>query len=779
MKRKLLIISINFIIGLIWGLYFNKNIALILCVFLFIYFVLNKNRFGILCCITIVISCIYANKVTRDYNSFCGGGENCIIKGTVINVLKSDEYSQQYVLKVESINNSKKYKNKRILVTEKRAKEHSDDTLFGSYVSIDGKIEEADSSRNPKGFNYNEYLRSQKIYGIVYLKSSNVKVLRENNVGAYVSIINTLKKRIIKNIHSFLPRESADICSAIVMGDKINLDENVKNKFSEASLSHVLAVSGMHVGYLASSIYFMCREIGKRKQKYITIIVLIFFCNLIGNQNSAIRAVCMMSIQLFGGIIHKKADSLTSLSVCSMGILVYNPYAIKDVGFCLSFGATLGIVLCSNVLENKLKNVLNQNKIAKYIKSNLIVSISANILLLPIIAFYFNKISFTFIISSIIASLLLAVIMPLAIVCTIISFFSIYFSKFTGSVLNVFVVFLYYLSQFCARVKFCNFYVGRPSLWFCSNYYVLVCLSLCTNNIKCKFKKIIKLYLVINLLVIIVSATISMADNKLRIYFVDVGQGDCTVIKTPKGKSIMIDGGGNDTDDYIGKNIVVPYLLNRGIKQIDLIVISHFDSDHVGGILTVIEAIKVREIIISKQFAMSQNYERFKDIVSRKKVKVHVVNKGDDIQIEKNINISILWPNNKKVIAENTLNNNSIVCKLNYRSFSMIFTGDIEEIAENEILNEYKNNSEVLNSTVLKVGHHGSKTSSIQGFINAVNPQISMIGVGKNNNFGHPSDIVIERLKACKSKIYRTDQMGEISLVVDTNGKVDVKQFIK
>ena len=270
-----------------------------------------------------------------------------------------------------------------------------------------------------------------------------------------------------------------------------------------------------------------------------------------------------------------------------------------------------------------------------------------------------------------------------------------------------------------------------------------------------------------------------MADNKLRIYFVDVGQGDCTVIKTPKGKSIMIDGGGNDTDDYIGKNIVVPYLLNRGIKQIDLIVISHFDSDHVGGILTVIEAIKVREIIISKQFAMPQNYERFKDIVSRKKVKVHVVNKGDDIQIEKNINISILWPNNKKVIAENTLNNNSIVCKLNYRSFSMIFTGDIEEIAENEILNEYKNNSEVLNSTVLKVGHHGSKTSSIQGFINAVNPQISMIGVGKNNNFGHPSDIVIERLKACKSKIYRTDQMGEISLVVDTNGKVDVKQFIK
>ncbi len=779
MKRKLLIISINFIIGLIWGLYFNKNIALILCALLFVYFVLNKNRFGILCIATIVISCVYVNNVMSDYNSFCGCSENCIINGTVINVLKSDENSKQYVLKIESINNNKRYKNKRILVEEKRAKEYSDDTLFGSYISIEGKIEEADSSRNPKGFNYNEYLRSQKIYGIVYVKSGNVKVLKENNVGAYVSILNMLKNRIIENIHCFLPNESADICCAIVMGDKVNLDENVKNVFSDASLSHVLAVSGMHVGYIAGCIYFVCSAVGKRKQKYVTIILLILFCNLIGNQNSAIRAVCMMSIQLFGGIMHKKADSLTSLSVCSMGILVYNPYAIKDVGFCLSFGATLGIVLCSNVLENKLKNILNQNKIAKYIKSNLIVSISANILLLPIIAFFFNKISFTFIISSIIASLLLAVIMPLAIICTIFSFFSIYLSKYIGSALNIFIVFLYYLSQFCSCVKLGNFFVGRPSLWFCTNYYALVGFSFYANNIKCKFKKIIMLYLVINLTVITVSTTISIASNKLRIYFVDVGQGDCTVIKTPNGKNIMIDGGGNDTNEYVGKNIVVPYLLNRGIKQIDIIIISHFDSDHVGGILTVLETIKVKEIIISKQFAKSQNYEKFKEIVSKKKVKVHMVNKGDEIQIEKNINISILWPNNKNVIAENTLNNNSIVCKLNYGIFSMIFTGDIEEIAENEILNEYKNNSKLLNSTVLKVGHHGSKTSSTQWFINAINPKISIIGVGKNNNFGHPSDIVIERLKACKSKIYRTDQMGEISLVVDTNGKVDVKQFIK
>ena len=187
----------------------------------------------------------------------------------------------------------------------------------------------------------------------------------------------------------------------------------------------------------------------------------------------------------------------------------------------------------------------------------------------------------------------------------------------------------------------------------------------------------------------------------------------------------------------------------------------------------------VKTAIISNQGENSENYIKFKKIVKEKQIKVLIIGQGDSLKIEDNIYFDFLWPNKSKIVRENVLNNNSIVCKLRYKNFSMLFSGDIEEIAEKEILKQYKNNVQVLNSTILKVGHHGSKTSSTQNFIEAVNPQIVLIGVGENNKFGHPNESVIERLELLGSKIYRTDKMGEISVEIDKKGKIRVKKFIQ
>lgn len=162
--------------------------------------------------------------------------------------------------------------------------------------------------------------------------------------------------------------------------------------------------------------------------------------------------------------------------------------------------------------------------------------------------------------------------------------------------------------------------------------------------------------------------------------------------------------------------------------------------------------LNVGKIIISKQVEESENYQKFKEIVKKKKIKVRVVNKGDRLQIERNIYFDILWPDNSNLISENVLNNNSIVCKLHYNNFSMLFTGDIEEIAEKEILKEYKGKLNLLKSTVIKVPHHGSKSSSTQDFLEAVDSKFALVGVGKNNTFGHPNDEVIERLKSLRYK---------------------------
>ena len=197
-----------------------------------------------------------------------------------------------------------------------------------------------------------------------------------------------------------------------------------------------------------------------------------------------------------------------------------------------------------------------------------------------------------------------------------------------------------------------------------------------------------------------------------------------------------------------------------------------------GGILAVLEELKVSKVVISRQGENSENYKKFEQIVKDKKIKVMTVDKGDRLKIERNIYFDILWPKNDKLASENILNNNSIVCKLSYNKFSMIFTGDIEEIAEKQMLKEYKNNLGIFSSQILKVAHHGSKTSSIKEYIDVANPKIALIGVGENNKFGHPNEEVLTRLKTRETRIYRTDQNGEILVMVDKKGNIGLKKYI-
>ena len=221
--------------------------------------------------------------------------------------------------------------------------------------------------------------------------------------------------------------------------------------------------------------------------------------------------------------------------------------------------------------------------------------------------------------------------------------------------------------------------------------------------------------------------------------------GDSTLIQTTSGKNILIDTGEEE-------NIIVEYLLDRRIAKLDYVIISHFDSDHCANCIEIIKKIKVKKIVISKQIEHSKNFEEIIKFAQIKKVKIVVVQAEDVINIDKYTNIQILSPIDNSMITENGMNNNSIVCKLNYKQFSMLFTGDIEEITEKQILEKYKNNLKIFNSDILKVAHHGSKTSSTIEFIKRVKPQIAVIGVGKNNKFGHPNDEVIKRLENIRSK---------------------------
>ena len=318
------------------------------------------------------------------------------------------------------------------------------------------------------------------------------------------------------------------------------------------------------------------------------------------------------------------------------------------------------------------------------------------------------------------------------------------------------------ISKICSVLPFSKILVVTPSFWQIILYYVVisfVVLYFYKNKIKflkfileTKYKKIIKdNYKKIVPFCLIIIACINVFKifpQNLKIYFVDVGQGDCSVIKSPYGKNIIIDGGNNQDYDY-GENVVVPYLLDRKIKKIDFLLVSHFDSDHCGGLFAVLNNIKVENVIIGKQAEAYENCTKFLNLAREKNVNVISVRDGDSVKIDKNTYFQILWPDTENMVNDNGINNNSMLAKLVYGKFSMLFTGDIEEKAEQKIIEKYKN-SDILNCNILKVAHHGSKSSSIQEILDEIKPQIAVIGVGSNNTYGHPNKDVISRIEAMR-----------------------------
>ena len=481
---------------------------------------------------------------------------------------------------------------------------------------------------------------------------------------------------------------------------------------------------------------------------------------------SVVRAGISTIIAIFATLIYRKQDTYTTISIALLLTLLNNPFAIFDVGLQLSYLATLSIIIFYSKFTQKQFN----NKVKKYLYESAMLTLSANILILPITIYEFNTIPINSIISNLLAGPLLGICIILGMFTVIISTVCFPVSKLIAFQLQIILKILIKIIELISKIPFGNYTVKTP--WFIVVVLTYAIIATLIYNKK-RITKILTMITLIIFIVMQVCAFINI-DGKLKIYFIDVGQGDSMIVKTVRGKNILIDGGGSKDPDYdIGEKILVPYLLDRRIKTLDYVIISHFDEDHVGGILTVMQELKVKKAIIARQFENSNNYKKFIKLAQEKEIKVIVVEAGDVINIEKEIRLRVLWPDSKNKINENVLNNNSLVCKLEYKSFSIMLTGDIEEIAEKAILAKYKRNVKILKSNILKVAHHGSKSSSTEDFIKAVMPEIALIGVGKDNSFGHPSDGTIERLNKIKCKILRTDKMGEIELFVNKNQFID------
>ena len=504
------------------------------------------------------------------------------------------------------------------------------------------------------------------------------------------------------------------------------------------------------------------------------------------------------------GLFYRKLDIATSISVSLLISLINNPFCINNNGLLLSYGGTIGIVLFEKKFEEILKingqSLIEQKKVYVYrliniIKQMLAVTCSAQVIILPIMMIKFNTISFTFFISNILAGFLIGIIVICGYVFIIISFISkniaecgfviiivslisIELAKCGFIIYNLILKLFLFIVEICSKLPLSKIYIVTPNLILVILYYVII-LGLRFSIIKLDYiKKNSKKIIAILLIVILIFNVLKIIPGTLKIHYIDVGQGDSTLIVTPTNKKILIDSGGSKSSETfdVGESTLVPYLLNRGVDTLDYSIISHFDADHCNGFIAVLEKIKVKKVIISKQAELCNEYETIINIIKEKNIPVQIVKKGDKIQFDKFVYIHILYPTENLKFSD--INNNSIVCKLIYGNFSMLFTGDIEKEAEEHILNLYKD-TKIFKLTILKAGHHGSKTSSTEEFIEAVNPKIVLIGVGKNNTFGHPSEEILERFEENNAKIYRTDKNGEISIVINKYGKINITTMLE
>ena len=389
-----------------------------------------------------------------------------------------------------------------------------------------------------------------------------------------------------------LDEEKASLLTGILIGDKEAIEEEMQESFRDSNLTHMLAVSGAHVSYLLLGISFLMiktKLFHKKFSKIIMILLLGFFILVTGKTPSVIRA-CLMAIYLIvGSLCYKRVSISVSLSLSLFLMLVLNPYCIFDIGLQLSYGGTIGIVYVypqmKKWIDAKRKKTIKKIKIIKKIEEMILITLSANIVIFPIMMFHFNSMSFTFWLSNLLASPIMGVIVILGFITIFSSILLFPIAQIFANILGFFLFLFSKIAMICANLPFSKIIVKTPSIISILLYYMsLVFIKIKERwKIKLNSKGKIKIISILLIVITIIPVKNMVLEKKLKIFFIDVGQGDCMCIVTPTQKTILVDGGGNrDKESFnIGKQILLPYLLDRGITEIDYCLISHFDSDHV------------------------------------------------------------------------------------------------------------------------------------------------------------------------------------------------------
>lgn len=657
-------------------------------------------------------------------------------------------------------------------VKDKKSKlrELYDKIEIGNVLTVEGKYIKGRDERNPGEFDYNNYLRGKGISGIVYVYDVSKLKIIDNRESLFSNFIFKVRKSIDDKIRSIYNNQTAALLRGILLADRGEISYDEKTDFINSGVIHILAVSGLHVGYILLIFAFIFGRFNIYLKSFLTISGLIIFLLVTGVPPSAFRATVMAIVIITALLLNRSTNLLNSVSIAGLIILIINPGELFNPGFQLSFSAVISIAVIYPLIRDKINEMRIHNRTITGLLLFMGVSFAAQIGTLPFTIYYFGKLSVVALFTNLLIIPAAGVIVGIGILSLVLSVLLPFFSVYFTIVNEMLVKIIYSVIHFTGENSFSFIRIHNFSLTDIIAFYFFLSAGLYFYQ---KFHRNYSKILLITLCVLCfgmfsrIDDVNLFPDNRLSVMMIDVGQGDSFLVKFPNGKTALIDAGEANYYFDNGERVVLPLLNYLGIDKIDYGFVSHIDLDHYGGYISLIHDNKIKEIYKPEIDSSLEKDLRFEKYILENKLKINHYHK--EILKTGNTRIYILNTNENRNFSSN---NNSGLIKIVYGKTELLFTGDLESRAEKYYNNYY---GKFLNSDVLKVGHHGSSTSSSKEFLGSVSPEISLISAGILNKFHHPSGKTLEKLKEANSRIFRTDLSGAVLLQSDGR---NIKQIL-
>ena len=662
----------------------------------------------------------------------------------------------------------------------------------GDGIQLVGRISEFHDYGNPGRMNTIMSNKAKGICGRAMISKYSL-VIEPRQESSLARLAEQVRKQYEAYMAQVMPRQDAAAIFAMLFGGYQGIRPELLEAFTITGIVHILSVSGSHITLMAGTANIVGRllKLSPKTTAVLATGVILFYSLLAGAIPPVIRSALMGILTLLALTAGRERDAQHILGLVALGLLLYSPLWLFDISFQLSFGATAGLLYLAPPLRESLRKIL-----PIFVADSLSVTIGAQLSVLPIIAWYFNVLS----LSSLLANLVIAPIVEWIIVAGLLAGLLASLLPLAGKLVfllaSVVLGLVYELSRWVAALPGSQIYMPTFSWWSGMLYYMglgwliiddeyrkrmMSCVGskyLLAMEQKLRGSKGWQAVSLLGMLAVIFCCWQIWCDNKeMQVHFIDVGQGDSALVITPHGRAFMVDTGGVREGSYdIGSRVDVPYLLHYGVEKLDYIFLTHAHDDHAGGVKGILTKIPVGAIGIGHEGAGDYLQAFGTGELGKIKKLLVPLQEGSSIELD-GVRIDMLYSPEARKVQESQLqatgNEFSNLIRVSYGEASFLFTGDLVAEQEQQVL---ANGTHVA-STVLKVGHHGSRTSSSQEFLQAVAPRWAVISCGYKNSFGHPHQEVLNRLSNCtQAEILRTDRQGAIVFTTDGE-KIQVESF--